>query len=131
MFYTFGAEQSIRDFFHDARLAFDHQHLQTVVMVEVDMHGGEDVVKIGMLEIGKFFVQHTYVVVVEQRYSPNYITVRALPRFFDQFIANQIAKCLGTVGVTPGSDQVVKLFQKVGIDGYANPAKLAHGYSQE
>ena len=69
-------------------------------------------------------------VVVEQGDGPHYVTVRAFPRFLDQFVANQIAKCLGAVGVPASRDQVVKFFQKVGIDGYANPAKLAHEYSQ-
>ncbi len=99
-------------------------------MIQVHVQRRKDVVKVRMLQVGEFFIQKPHVMIVYQRYGSDHLAVRALPGLVHQFVANQIAKGFGTVGVAAGCDQVIELLQQFGLDSHANPAELAHSYSQ-
>src|ERR1019366_6131568 len=53
---------------------------------------------------------------------------RRFPRLFDQFLADQVAKGFGAVGVSAPADQFIELLQKDAVDGDANPAQTAHAF---
>jgi len=66
MLHTFGAEQGIGEFLHRAGFSFHHHYLQAVVMIQMHVHGGKDVVKVGVLKISELLVQQPDVMIVDQ-----------------------------------------------------------------
>jgi cobalt/nickel transport system permease protein len=127
---TLGADQGIRDFLDCPGFALDHQNFQAVVMIQMHMHRGKDVVKVRVLEIGKLLVQQAHVMIVNQSHGADDGGVRTFPHFFHQLVADQVAKGFRAVGVSPRRDQVIEFLQKAGIDRHSNTAKIAHRYSQ-
>jgi ABC-type Co2+ transport system permease subunit len=75
-----------------------------------------------------FSLKHAHVVVVDQGDGSDHVRLGRLPGFLDQFIADQVAEGFGAVGVAALVNQLIEFFQKLGIDGYANPAEAAHAY---
>jgi hypothetical protein len=79
----------------------------------------QDVVIVLVLHVGQLVAQHAHVMIVNQSHGAHHFQVRLLRRGLDQFLPDQVAKGFGAVGVSASGDQVVKLFQKIGINGYA------------
>jgi cobalt/nickel transport system permease protein len=128
--HPFGAEQGIGEFLHRTGFALHHHYLQTVVMIQMHMHGRKNVVKVGVLKIGQLLVQQPHVMIVDQRDGSHYVGIRAFPQFFDQLVADQVSKGFRAVSVSARGDQVIEFLQQAGVDRHSNPAKIAHGYSQ-
>src|ERR1017187_9915110 len=79
-----------------------------------------------VLDAGEFLAEQAHVVVVHQGDGAHHLGVRRFPRLFDQFLADQVAKGFGAVGVPAPPDQLIELLQQSPIDGDANPAQHAH-----
>src|SRR5262249_20804800 len=126
--HALGADESIRDTFHYAGLAPDDEHLQTVVMIQVNVQRGKDMVEVRMLQIGQFLVEQADMVVVNQGDGADHVTIRTFPRFLHEFVANQIAEGFRAVVISAGSDQPVELLQKLRIYRYANAAQHTSPY---
>lgn len=99
-----------------------------MIVIEMDVQGGQDVVEMLVLHVGQFFGQTPHVMVVDQRDGGHDDAVRTLGFLFDHGVADQVAEGFRAVGVSAAGDQSVELFQEIGIDGYANPAEIAHSY---
>ena len=127
---AFGADQSIGDFLDHADPSLDHEHLQAVVVIQMDVQRGEHVVEMGVLEVRQFFVEEADVMVVDQGDGSDYVAVRTFPGLLYEDIAYEVAKCFGAIGVSAGSDQLIKLLQQFGIDGHSDPAEFAHFYDR-
>ncbi len=94
MLNAFGADQSIRDFLDCAGFSLDYQNLQAVIVIQMHVHGGEDVVKVGVLKIGQLFIEQTHMMIVDQSNGADDGGVWTFPHFFDQLVADQVAKGL-------------------------------------
>ena len=106
---SLGADQSVSDFLYHAGFASDHENFQAIVVVQVNVQRGQDVVEMGVLKPGEFLVQEPNVVVVYQRDGTDHVGLRALPSGLNQLVTDQIPKSFGAVGVSAGRDQLVEL----------------------
>src|SRR5271166_1009344 len=125
---AFGADQGVSQLFHRAGLAFNYQHLEAIVVVEMNVQRGEDVVEVRVLQSGELFAEQPDVVIVDQRDRADYVAVGALPGFLYQLVADQVAKRLRAIGVSARGDEAIEFVEKIGIDGYADAAEFAHLY---
>ena len=130
MFYTFGRDQRICDRFDLLGEPFNNQHLQAVIMIQVNVQRGEEKVIMGVLKIRQLVAQHADVVVVDQGQSTHDLEIRGLSGLLHQFVPDEIAKRFGPICVAPAGNQVIELLKQVGINRDANPAKFAHAYSE-
>lgn len=64
--------------------------------------------------------------IVDQRYGTDHAGIGLFGSLFHEVVPDQIAKSLGSVGVTLPGNVPVELLQQVGIDGYSNAAQLCH-----
>ena len=87
-----GRNQGVGHLVHHRSLALEHQHFEAMVMVEMNMQRGEHVVITLMLHFREALGKHADVMIVNQRHRADYDAIRPLRRFFDQRVANQIAK---------------------------------------
>src|ERR1017187_2978567 len=124
--HALSADQYVGHFPYFRRLAFYHQHLQTIIVIEMHVQGGEDRMVVIVLDGRELLAELPHVMVVNQRHGADYLAVRRFPGLFHQFVANQVAKRLRPVGVAALPDEVVELVQQVAVDRYANSAKAAH-----
>src|ERR1022692_4808461 len=69
---SLGADQDIRHFPDFHRLTPHHQHFQAMVVVQVDMQGGEDGVMVVVLDIGQLLVEQAHVMVIDQGDGSDY-----------------------------------------------------------
>ena len=65
-----------------------------------------------MLQIGKLFAQHAHVMVIDQGDRAHNIAVGRFPGFLHKFVADQIAKSFGTVGIPALLNEPVELAQQ-------------------
>ena len=75
------------------------------------MLGGDDGVEEIVLNIVYPIQDRSLVMVINDRNGPDNFLV-LLPLFLYQFLADEIAERLGTIGILPRSDQAVKFLQK-------------------
>src|ERR1019366_8536768 len=95
----------------------------------MDVQRGEDGVMVVVLYGGKLLAQQADVVIVDEGDCAHHVGGGRFPRLFDQFLADQVAKGFGAVGVSAPADQFIELLQKDAVDGDANPAQIAHAYN--
>ena len=95
-------------------------------MIEVYVKRGEDQIKMIVLHGRQALRQQAHVMIVDQRESADYQAVGLLGGFLDQGFADQVAEGFGAVGVSALGDVMVEFGEKVGIDGYADAAEIAH-----
>lgn len=74
-------------------IAANDDNLQAVVMVHMDMSGGNDLVMVVMLYFCYLFLELVLVVVVDQGYYSHDVAV-SQPRLLDQGLADKIANGL-------------------------------------
>lgn len=129
VFHAFGADERIGNLPDGLRHTLYHQYFQAVVVIQMDMKRGEDVVVVVVLQIGQPLAQKSHMMIVNKGNGADNITFRPLPYGFHQLVANHVAKGLGPVRVATHRDMVVELLQKFGIDGYPNSTEFTHGFS--
>jgi hypothetical protein len=106
----------------------DQHDFETVVVIQMDVQGGNYGGVIVMLQLGELFGKQARVVVVDQGHRAEDFGVRRLPGLLDQFIADQVAEGFRTVGISALGDELVELLQEVAADGYANSTEIGHTF---
>ncbi len=91
-------------------LAPHNDDFETVVVVHMDVGGGDYMVVVVVLHQGNFFLQFMLVVVVNQADDAHDLFVR-LPFIFDEVLADQITNCLRPICVAAGHDMFIKYSQ--------------------
>lgn len=129
MFDAFRGDQHVGHFADGGRFSADHEDFKAIVVIQMHVQGGEDVVVVIVLDGVEFFAEQTDVMVVDKGDGADYIGVGRFPGLFDEVVADQVAEGFGAVGVSAPPDALIELFQKIAIDGNANPAQAAHAYS--
>jgi len=90
------------------RLAFHNDHLETSVMVEVGVYRGNNLRMMLVLNFRQFFRKEATVVVVNQRDRPNHFSIRSQNCGGHKAIANEVTKCLRTIGIPLALDKPVE-----------------------
>jgi len=107
------------------RLAFHDDHFQAVVVVQMNVQRGEDLVVILVLQLGELFAEQPDVMVVEQRHGTGYQSRGLDSRLLNQFRPDEIAKRFRAIGVAAAGNERVELLQQAMVDGHANPFQLS------
>lgn len=97
VFDPFGSDEFIGNIFDQAGLAANQDDLQTVVVVQVDMDGGNDHVVVIVLNSRQYGLEVLFVMVRDQRNGPDHLLTAEFLPMFDQRIANHVGNGQGTV----------------------------------
>lgn len=95
-----GSDEFIRNPADVICATLDHDDLETVVCIEVDMQGGDDLLVMGMLMLGQFVGQIPGVMIVDQGHGGNRLMPLISPLLLNQIITNQIAYGFGAITVS-------------------------------
>src|ERR1035437_6626843 len=98
-FDTAQSKHPVRDRLDLFASALHEDDFQAVMMIQMDMRGGEHPGPRRVLHFGQLFREIRNVMIVHKRQSANYWLVR-LDGFGEKRFTDQIAECLGTVRVT-------------------------------
>ena len=88
---AFHADQGVGDFLDHRSLAPNHEHLQAMVVVQMEVHARHNVAMEVVLDMGQLFRQITHLMVVDKRDGADRLFV-LIPFLPDERIANKIAK---------------------------------------
>jgi len=124
--YALGADQLIRDRLDCARFALDNDDFQAIIVIQMNMQGGENLLVMIVLQVRQFLIQHPDMMIVNHGDRTHYLAIRRFPRFLDQFITDHVAKGFGAIGITSGGNQFIELGEEVGIDCDADAAEFTH-----
>ncbi len=109
-----GGEQAVGRRLDEGRRAAQHDDLQAVVVIEVDVQGRDDVLAEVVLHVGELLGELADVMVIDQGQRGDREPV-ALEVGVDQVGAHEVAQRLGAVGVALGPDVLVEALQEVTI----------------
>ena len=119
------AEDGISDLPDRSPLPFDDQDFQTVIMIEVHMHPGQNQPLDIMLNMRELVVQVPDMVIIDKGDGPDGLFVLR-PFFADQLVPDQVAEGFRSVGVPPAFDMEIKPIEQVPIDGRPEANEFLH-----
>jgi hypothetical protein len=105
------ADQAVGNLLNVGAAAVQDNDLHAVVMVQVDMEGGDDLLVVLVLEVVESVGQLADVVVVNQGQSADHLGLGRGDVLANQAIADQVAEGFRPVGVTAAFDLPVKHLQ--------------------
>ncbi len=76
-----------------------------------------------LIPIGLWLVRRAFPAITPTRFINS---AEHSPGFLDQFIADQVPKGFGAVGITALGDEPVELLQEIAAEGHANSTKVGH-----
>src|SRR5271156_5665651 len=125
MFHPAQTEDLIGDLPEFGTSSFHDHYLQTVVVIQVDVGGGQ-YLRVGLvLNLGQAIAQVWTMVVVNHGESGGDDFV--LVTFFGyQMLANQIAHRLGAVLVAPLDDRLIEFLQQISLQRKPGPYQICH-----
>jgi hypothetical protein len=127
MLYTFNTKDTFRNYPNLFRAPAHGNNLQAVMGIQMDMHGGNDLVVRVMLDVIKFVLQIIGVMVEDKGQGSYNLCIRVMPLFLDQGIANQIADDLRTIpGQSPTGYKSVKLREQIFGHGNTETDWISH-----
>lgn len=86
-----GAKQRVRNGLHLGSRTLDGDHLEAVVVIEMDVRGRKDVIVMVVLYVRKAIRQITLVVIVDERNRSNDFVVTG-PLFLNQGVTNEMTQ---------------------------------------
>lgn len=99
-------------------------HLQTLLVIQMHMHVGYDIMMEVMLDIHQHDRQLAYVMVVYDNDRARHMLVRLQPRRLQQRAPRQVSESFGTVAISLLIDIAIELADQVGRKRYAEARKL-------
>ena len=127
MFDAFGGDQFVGDLLDGAGLAADNEHLKAVVVVEVDVEGGNDNLVVVVLDVGERGLDVLLVVVVNEGNGAGDFLVAEVLAVLDEAGADHVGHGQGPVVVALLAGHLVELLGQVAGDGHGkadNPIGL-------
>jgi hypothetical protein len=118
---AFSADQQIRKLLDLLRLPLYNKDLETRIVIEMGVRGGDDHVVMVMLQIHQLVGQEPRMMVVDKCDGSHDLCFRRFDGSTHQPIANEVTKCFGPVGVALSRDEMVKAGQKIGINRNSRP----------
>ena len=91
----------------------NHDDLQAVIVIQVDVGCAEDQVVVFMLQIGQMILQFMLLMRIGQGDHANHIALRTTPLFVHQVFADQVAHGFRTVLVAMPGDELVESGQQI------------------
>jgi len=86
----------------------DDDHFQAVVVINVHVKHGQDLVMKLVLKVRKLLAQHADMVIVEQGDCAHDRRVGLTSALGDQFGSDEVTECLGSIFVSAPVDQFVE-----------------------
>ena len=65
MLHALRTDEGVRDFSNGLRFSLYHDHLQTIVVIQMHVESGENVVVVVVLQIGQPFAQKPYMMIID------------------------------------------------------------------
>ena len=109
------------------RLAPQDHHLQAILFVHMNMHGGDDAMIMLMLKVFQAVGQFPNMMVVKKGEGPQRLLVALFPFMLHQMLPNEVSNRLGPIYESLPGDESVKLPQEVGSDGNSESNQFFHG----
>jgi hypothetical protein len=117
MLNAFGGDEFVGNLLHDGGLATDDKDLQAVVVVEVDVEGGNDQLVVVVLNVGERGLDVLFMMVVnEGDGAGNFLSTKVLA-VFNEAGANHVGDGQGAVVVALLASHLVQLFGQVARSG--------------
>ena len=117
MFDAFGGDEFVGNLLHQRGLAADNEDLQAVVVVEVDVEGGNDQLVVIVLDVGQRGLDVLLVVVVNEGDGAGDFAFPEVLVVLDQAGADHVGDGQGTVVVALLAGHLVELLGQVARDG--------------
>jgi len=95
-------------------------------MIEMHVERRKDKVKMVVLHRRQAVRKLAHMMIIDEGQRAHDRAIRFLRGLLDECVANQVAERFGAVGVSPLLNMFVEFGEKVGIDGHADAAKIAH-----
>src|SRR5699024_638838 len=119
------ADQAVCECAHLPPRPFDGNHFQAMVMVQMQMHGGQDQLVMIVLDCGQLLGQGAYMMIEHQRDRAHDFRL-VIPAIADQLVADQIAdRFRAGLVATPGA-QLVELPEQTLVHGNSKTYGLGH-----
>jgi hypothetical protein len=115
---AFGCDQPIRKGFDSRGSSTHHQNLQAIVMIQVNMKGGNNRVPMIVLDIRERFLHVRGMMVIDQRDSSHGFSIRHLLLVLHEMVANHVRNRQRPVLVTLFSRHPAKLPEEIPVHGY-------------
>lgn len=126
MHHALGGYEGVGHFLNGGGFTFEDEHFEAVVMIEVDVEGRKDQMEMVVLHGGEAVREQADVMIVDQGESADYGAIGLFRGLFDERVTDEVAEGFGAIGVAAMGDVVIEFGEKVGIDGYADAAEVAH-----
>jgi hypothetical protein len=123
---AFGRDQIVGDLLNVAGLAAEHDHLQAVVVIQVDVQRRHNAFVVLMLKFCELFVQQPHMVVIDYGHGSHYGRIGFLRAFFQKLGTREIAKCFRSVGVSSLLHQFVEPVQQFAFNRYSEAPQIRH-----
>ena len=125
MFHAFDAQQGVGNLADRGPLASGDQHLETVIVVEMHVHSGQNVSLKIVLDMSKLPRQVRHMMIVDERNGCDRLPI-LIPLLPDQMVPNQVADGFGAVGILAPIDQTIEIDEEMLIERDAESDKLLH-----
>lgn len=119
-------EHAVGEVLEGRAAAFHDDHLEAVVVVEVDVGGSEDHGAGGVLDLGEFLGEVWDVMVVDEGECADDGLVGG-DVVGEEGFADEVTDGLGAVFVAAAGDELVELFEEIFVERNAGAAELGHG----
>jgi len=124
--HALGGDQRVGHFLDRRCFALEDQNFEAIVMIQVDVQRREDEMKVVVLHGREPVRQKPHVMIVNQRERADDEAIRLPGSLLDERFADEVAKRFGAAGIPALVNVIVEAGEKVGIDGYADAAEIAH-----
>jgi hypothetical protein len=95
--YAFGRDKFVSDLLNQPRFAAHDQNLQAIVVIEMDMEGGNNDLVVIVLDVGQCGLDVLFVVVVNQSDRARNFFVAEFLAVLDEPVANHVGNGLRTI----------------------------------
>src|SRR5688572_23640430 len=124
--HPFGRYQFTRNLVHLIATSADDNHLQTIMLVQMNVQAGIHCNLGFVLHIGENITESLDPMVVEQGDHADDLSVSLADALLDQMISNQIANCFRAVLVAQAVDAMIESTQKIFFERNAKARKMVH-----
>ena len=108
-------------------MATKRDYLETIVVADVEVHDGKDVVVEAVLNAGHFVEQSGCVMVVNERQAAYSLRFGLAVEFVsDESVAHQVANRFGSIQAALCLRQLVKTIEKIFFDANAKTYQICH-----
>ena len=113
---TAGADQLVADMFYIFSPAMDNEHLQAILVIEVDMGGGDDGSEMPMLQVRQEVREFSRMTVINDGDGPYRLLGPRFPFSLHQAVADQVSYGFRPVCISLAGDKLIEFCQEVMVN---------------